>query len=371
MLNHPNFPSLFDSFNIGKLSINNRIIMAPMTRGQSPKNIPSSEVARYYRRRAEGGAGLIITECTFIDHPVANGFTDAPAFYGKDALKGWEKVVEEVHSAGGKIFPQIWHAGPSRMMDTSPNENCPSIGPIDVYQNGKKIVTKMTPSDILDVVDAFGNAALTAKEIGFDGVEIHGAHSYLIDSFLWHKSNQRQDRYGGNLKKRVRFASEVVSSVRSAVGPDFPICFRFSQWKLTDYEAKIVSNPYDLESLLLPLVEAGVDVFHVSTRRFWQPAFNDSSRTLAGWTKFITGKPVIAVGNVGIDQQFSLDMFSKNVNLLPQSVERVESMLESGEFDLIAVGRALLADPDWVKKIRLGRLTDIVPFSSGSLAFLN
>ncbi len=371
MPNHLQLPTLFGSFSIGGLSIQNRIIMAPMTRGQSPGNIPSDEVARYYRRRAEGGAGLIITECTFIDHPVANGFTDAPAFYGKDALKGWKKVVEEVHSAGGKIFPQIWHAGPSRMMDTSPNENCPSIGPIDVYQKGEKIVTQMTPFDIHTVVEAFGKAASKAKNIGFDGVEIHGAHSYLIDSFLWHKSNQRHDEYGGNLKNRVRFASEVVSSVRSAVGPDFPICFRFSQWKLTDYDAKIASNPSELESLLIPLVEAGVDIFHVSTRRFWQPAFPDSSTTLAGWTKIITGKPVIAVGSVGIDQQFSLDMFSQNVNLQPQSVERVERMLESGEFDLIAVGRALLADPDWVKKIRSGCLTDIFPFSSGSLSSLS
>ncbi len=268
-------------------------------------------------------------------------------------------------------MPQIWHAGPSRTMGISPNAYLPSIGPIDVYQNGEKTVARMSMLDIHTVVEAFGKAASKAKEIGFDGVEIHGAHSYLIDSFLWHKSNQRDDEYGGSLKNRVRFATEVVSSVRNAVGPNFPICFRFSQWKLTDYEAKIASNHFELERLLIPLVEAGVDIFHASTRRFWQPAFPGSFMTLAGWTKEITGKPVIAVGSVGIDQQFSLDIFSQNIDLQPQSVERVKRMLESGEFDLIAVGRAMLADPEWVNKIQSGHLTDIVPFSSGSLATLN
>jgi 2,4-dienoyl-CoA reductase-like NADH-dependent reductase (Old Yellow Enzyme family) len=345
--------------------------MAPMTRGLSPRNIPSSEVARYYRRRAKGGSGLIITECTFIDHPVANSFIDAPAFHGEDALNGWKRVVDEVHTVGGKIMPQIWHAGPSRMVGTPPNGNRPSIGPVDVFKHGKKIVTHMSLSDIATVINAFGKAALVAKDIGFDGVEIHGAHSYLLDSFLWCESNQRKDEYGGSLKSRVRFASKVIASVRRAVGSEFPICFRFSQWKLTDYEAKNACNAHDLEILLIPLVKAGVDIFHVSTRRFWEPAFSGSSITLAGWVKKITGKPVIAVGNVGIDQQFSLDMISQYVHLQPQSIEKVEGMLESGEFDLIAVGRAMLADPEWANKIRAGNLRSIVAFSSDRLATLN
>jgi 2,4-dienoyl-CoA reductase-like NADH-dependent reductase (Old Yellow Enzyme family) len=188
MSNEPSQSVLFDPYSIGDLSIANRFVMAPMTRGQSPQNNPSAEVARYYRRRAEGGAGLIITECTFIDHPVANGFADAPAFYGEVALRGWQQVVKEVHSAGGKIMPQIWHAGPSRAMGISPNACLPSIGPLEVYQNKEKTVTQMTLHDIHAVIEAFSKAASKAKEIGFDGVEIHGAHSYLIDSFLWHIS---------------------------------------------------------------------------------------------------------------------------------------------------------------------------------------
>lgn len=371
MSNISDLPTLFSSYSVGELSIRNRIVMAPMTRGRSPHNIPGPEVAQYYRRRTEGGAGLIITECTFIDHPVANSFVDAPAFYGEAALSGWRHVVEKVHAAGGKIMPQIWHAGPSRAIGTVPNENMLSIGPMDVFEDGQQIAIGMTDSEIRTVIDAFGKAAANAKELGFDGVEIHGAHSYLIDSFLWHKSNQRKDEYGGSLDNRIRIAHEVVESVRSSVGDTFPVCFRFSQWKLTDYEAQIVHDAHELERLLVPLAEAGVDMFHVSTRRFWQPAFPGSTRTLAGWTKKIAGKPVIAVGNVGVDQQFSLDMFSQDVRLQPQSVERVESMLESGEFDLIAVGRAMLADANWANKIQSGHLGDIVAFSSESLSTLS
>lgn len=344
--------------------------MAPMTRSQSLKNIPTSNVAQYYRRRVEGGVGLIITECTFIDHPVANGFADAPAFHGEAALTAWKHVVDEVHAAGGIIMPQIWHAGSSRTIGTSPNENLPSIGPMNVFDKGQQVVVGMSTTDMRVVIKAFGKAAADAKTAGFDGLEIHGAHSYLIDQFLWDKSNQRKDEYGGSLENRVRFACEVVESVRNAVGDDFAICFRFSQWKLTDYEAQIVYDEHELERLLIPLAEAGVDIFHVSTRRFWQPAFPDSTLTLAGWTKKITGKPVIAVGSVGIDQQFSLDMFSQDVHLQPESVERVESMLKSGEFDLIAVGRAILADANWPNKIRAGLLNKIIPFTSDTLLTL-
>jgi 2,4-dienoyl-CoA reductase-like NADH-dependent reductase (Old Yellow Enzyme family) len=362
---------IFDQFATSNLSLSNRIVMAPMTRSQSPRNIPTPEVSKYYRRRAEGGAGLIVTECTFIDHPTANSFPNAPAFYGDEALNAWAHVVREVHDAGGKIMPQIWHAGPSRNIGVPPNEDMLSVGPMDVFDGERQVVTVMSHSDIQAVTHAFSRAAADAKKIGFDGVEIHGAHSYLIDQFLWHKSNQRTDEYGGSLENRIRFACQIVESVRDAVGSDFPICFRFSQWKLTDYDARIAYDARELERMLVPLVQAGVDIFHVSTRRFWQPAFPDSDLSLAGWTKKITGKPVIAVGSVGIDEQFSLDIFSKDVRLQAKSIDLVESKLANGEFDLVAVGRAILADADWPNKIGSGKLDEIIPFTSECLATLS
>jgi 2,4-dienoyl-CoA reductase-like NADH-dependent reductase (Old Yellow Enzyme family) len=345
--------------------------MAPMTRSQSPQNIPTREVSKYYRRRAEGGAGLIITECTFIDHPAANCFTNAPAFHGEEALSAWAHVVGEVHKVGGKIMPQIWHAGPSHKREAGSNKNISSIGPMDLFKNTRQIVKGMSKHDIQAVISAFSKAASNAKIIGFDGIEIHGAHGYLIDQFLWHRGNQRTDEYGGSLENRVRFACEIVESVRDAVGTEFPICFRFSQWKLNDYNARIAYDARELERLLIPLVRAGVDLFHVSTRRFWQPAFSDSELSLAGWTKKITRRPVIAVGSVGINEPFSLDIFSNDVRLKAKSIDLVEDKLTNGEFDLVAVGRAILADANWPNKIRSGQLDKIAPFTSEYLATLN
>lgn len=361
---------LFTPFAISNLSLSNRIVMAPMTRAQSPRNVPTPETAQYYRRRAEGGVGLIITECTFINHPVANGIPNAPAFHGEEALAGWHRVVREVHDAGGKIMPQIWHAGSSRNLGTAPNEAALSIGPMDKFKNEQRIARGMIQADIGDVIDAFTQAAIDAQALGFDGVEIHGAHSYLIDQFLWKESNQRTDEYGGSLQNRVRFACQVVASVRAAVGDTFPILFRFSQWKLTDYEAKIANSSDELEQILVPLAKAGVDIFHVSTRRFWQAAFQGSDRSLASWTKKITGKPVIAVGSVGIDNEFSLDIFAGAIQSQPKSLELVESRLQADDFDLVAVGRAILADPNWAQKIKSNQFSKIIPFSSGSLGHL-
>ncbi len=362
---------LFTPFQMGTLTLPNRVVMAPMTRNLSPNNISTDEMLHYYKRRAEGGTGLIITEGTFINHPVANGYPDVPAFYG-EALEMWKKIVTEVHNAGAKIMPQIWHTGMMRTAGVSPNPELLPMGPMDIFENEKQIIKAMTQNDINDVIQAFTQAAIDAKELGFDGIEIHGAHQYLIDQFLWEKSNQRTDKYGGSLENRIRFAREVVTSIRKAVGKEFPILFRFSQWKLTDYDAKIVQTPEELEVFLLSLVDAGVDIFHASQRRFWEKEFADSPLSLASWTKKITRKPVITVGSVGIDNAFELDIFSgKKVDTQPQSIALVEQQLQAEAFDLVGVGRALLADPDWANKMKLNQIDEVIPFTTDSLSTLS
>ncbi|MCH9814636.1 MAG: NADH:flavin oxidoreductase [Epsilonproteobacteria bacterium] len=361
---------LFSPVTIGNLTIPNRIVMAPMTRSKSPQNIPTKEVVQYYKRRAEGGTGLIITEGTFIDHPVANGYIDVPAFYG-DALPIWKEIVKEVHTSGAKIIPQIWHTGTMRALGISPNPQMLSVGPMDQFTGDHQTAKAMTQQDIDDVIHAFTQAAVDAKTLGFDGVEVHGAHGYLIDQFLWQKSNQRADNYGGNLENRMRFACEIVKSIREAVGEAFPIIFRFSQWKAIDYDAKIVQTPEELEEFLTALIDAGVDIFHASQRRFWTPAFDNSPLSLAGWVKKITGKPVINVGGVGIDEALNVKMFEgEAISTKPDSITLVEKKLQNKEFDLIAVGRALLADPNWTNKMRDNHIEKVLPFSSKSLETL-
>ena len=220
------------------------------------------------------------------------------------------------------------------------------------------------------MIAAFAQAARDAKAIGMDGVEIHGAHGYLIDQFFWEGSNQRTDEYGGSLANRSRFAIELVQAVRAAVGPDFPIIFRFSQWKQQDYSARLVQSPEELGEFLAPLSAAGVDIFHCSTRRFWEPEFEGSPLNLAGWTRQLTGKPTITVGSVGLDDEFLQYMVKTDKVAQPANIEGLLERLNRQEFDLVAVGRALLVDPDWAQKVREGRMQDVLPFSREALKTL-
>ena len=362
--------TLFKPFTLGNLELSNRIVMAPMTRNFSPKGVPNQGVVDYYRRRAESGVGLIITEGTVVDHAAANGYPNVPYFHGEESLAGWKKVVDAVHAAGGKIAPQLWHVGNVRRLGTDPDGDVPGYGPMEKVKDGKVLVKGMTQQDIDDVVAAFAKAAKDAKDVGFDAIELHGAHGYLIDQFFWEGTNQREDQYGGSMENRGRFAVEIIKAVRAAVGADYPIIFRFSQWKQQDYTARLAPTPELLEQFLAPLADAGVDIFHCSQRRFWEPEFESSELNLAGWTRKITGKPCITVGSVGLDGEFLQFMVNTDKVAQTANIDGLLERLEADEFDLVAVGRALLVDPQWADKVREGRFEDIAPFSRDALKTL-
>ena len=364
----PSVKSLFKPIKIGPLELNNRVVMAPMTRSFSPNGVPGENVVAYYKRRAENGVGLIVTEGTLINHPAAAGDPNIPNFHGEQALEGWSKVAAAVHEAGGKIVPQLWHVGMTRKNGSLPHPEAPSIGPSGLNLNGEKINEPMTQSEIDSIVEAFAQAAADAKRIGFDGIELHGAHGYLIDQFFWERTNQRTDGYGGDMLARTRFAVEIITACRRAVGPDFPIILRMSQWKSAQYDAKLAANPEELKQFLTPLVEAGVDIFHCSTRRFWEPEFEGSSLNFAGWVKKLSGKPTITVGSVGLDAEFLSAFGGKGAGTA--DIDDLLVRLENEEFDLVAIGRALLVDPAWAAKIREGRLDELIPFNVEALRTL-
>ncbi|WII50985.1 NADH:flavin oxidoreductase [Klebsiella pneumoniae] len=362
--------SLFQSFSYGPLQLKNRIVMAPMTRNFSPGNVVNEAVVEYYRKRAEAGVGLIVTGSTYIGHAAANGYANVPAIHGEAALAGWKKVVDAVHAAGGKIAPQLCHVGNVRRLGTEPDASVPGYGPMQKLKDGKEVVHGMTKQDIADVVAAFAQAARDSKAIGFDAIELHGAHGYLIDQFFWEATNQRDDEYGGSMANRGRFAVEIIRAVRDAVGPEFPIIFRFSQWKMQDYSARLAHNPEELEAFLKPLAEAGVDIFHCSQRRFWEPEFDGSDLNLAGWARKITGKPAITVGSVGLDSEFLEYIVETEKVAQTANIDDLLKRLQADEFDLVAVGRALIVDPAWADKVRDGRFEDILPFSREALGQL-
>lgn len=339
--------------------------MSPMSRYRSPHGVPDAAVVEYYSKRARFGVGLIISEATYIDHPGAPIYENVPLFFGDAALAGWRRILEAVHSHGARMMPQLWHVGGARKLGSPPDPNVPGFGPSNVAVDGRTVVVAMTHDDIGAVVASYARGARCARELGFDGVAIHGAHGYLLDQFLWQETNRREDAYGGTLENRARLAVEVVAAIRQAVGPGFPILFRFSQWKATDYDATIAATSEELGIVLRMLVGAGVDIFDVSARRFWQAAFPGNSRSLAAWTRHIGGKPVMAVGSIGLDQPHQSKVFrtADNVAAKVTDLANVCEALERGDFDIAGVGRAILADPMWVDKVRRGAFDTIVPFT--------
>lgn len=348
---------LFRSLQIRSLELSNRIVMSPMTRSYSIDGIPGDDVAAYYRRRAEGGTGLIVTEGVAIDHPSAVDNTRVPRMFGREALDGWRAVVDAVHEAGGKIIPQLWHVGPlwgaMSKVDPSIKPMRPSgeWGPLGITSYADSYVRwaqtpcePMTEQDIAEVIDAYARAAAAAVETGFDGIAIHGGHGYLLDSFLWAGTNLREDAWGGDLERRTRFPAEVVQAIRARIGPDLPIFYRFSQHKQQDYTARIAETPGELSVILGALAQAGVDVFDASIRRFDVPAFDGSDLSLAGWAKKLTGAVTMAVGSVGIGKSLRDSRVEKAAPTV-DNIPDVEQRIRDDEFDLIAIGRLHLADP--------------------------
>lgn len=363
----PDVAPLFEPFTVKSLTAPNRFAMAPMTRSASPGGVPGEDVAAYYRRRAAGGVGLIITEGVFIPHDAAGGQSSVPRLTGDDSLAGWSSVTDAVHQEGSVIAAQLWHQGVERGVDPEFNPDVESVSPSGLAGDASPRGRALQTGELAPLAEQYATAALNARTAGFDAVELHGAHGYLLDQFLWERTNVRADGYGGSATDRVRFPVEVVRAVRAAVGPDFPILYRFSQWKQADYAATLANTPAELERLLEPLVEAGVDVFHPSTRRHYLPAFPDlegadGQLSLAGWTKRVTGLPAIAVGSVGLQTEFKP---SEVRDIEPAPVEAVLRQFANSEFDVIAVGRALLSDPEWVNKLRFGRQDEFVGFNMG------
>jgi len=361
--------ALFRPFTFKGVTLKNRIVMAPMTRSFSPGGVPTPEVAAYYRRRAEAEVGLIITEGTGVDRPASLNDPNVPLFHGEAALAGWKLAMDEVLSAGGVMAPQLWHVGAVKTRSETWTPPGPYDSPSGLSRPGKSFGQGMSDADVADSISAFAKAALEAKRLGFQAVELHGAHGYLIDQFFWEGTNERADPFGGpSLTARSQFAAEILKAVRAAVGPDYPIIIRLSQWKQQDYAVRMAKTPDEMAEWLGVLADAGADVFHCSQRRFWEPEFEGSELNFAGWAKKLTHKPTITVGSVGLSGEFMAAFGGESSK--PAPIDDLVRRLETDEFDLVAVGRALLQDPDWVVKVKDGRTADLADFHKEAMATL-
>ena len=374
------------------VTLPNRIIMSPMTRGASPNGVPGADVAAYYARRAAGGVGTIFTESVFVDDKGTMGKFGLegdnsrpnpwPLIFGDAPLEGWRGVVDAVHAAGGRIFPQLMHLGVQRTPGageswsdihiSSPSglfgtpEETAALKPEAqaVFTGADKA---MSEAEILSVIAAFGTAAAGAKSVGFDGIALHGGHGYLIDNFMRAETNRRTDQWGGDHLGRMRFATELVRAVRAAIGEDMPISFRFSQWTHHNLDAQLFPTRAILEDILNALSEAGVDIFEASARAFTDTVFEGDDRNLAKLTREITGKPTVMVGGTGVwREKYDSALVPPKVI---DNIDEVMARFADGQFDMLAVGRSLLNDANWLQKVIKGE--PFAPFDPACLKIGN
>ncbi|UKA61819.1 NADH:flavin oxidoreductase [Arthrobacter sp. FW306-04-A] len=338
----PNFALLWSPVQLGATELPNRVALAPMTRISATEDGHATErMASYYEAYARGGFGLLITEGIYPDTAYSQGYLFQPGIATKEQAQSWAKVVDAVHSAGARIFAQLMHAGAqaqgNRFVDSS-------VGPSAVAPKGEQLAfyrgegpfpvpAEITPAQMDDVGDGFVEAALRAKEAGFDGVEIHGANGYLLDQFLTDYLNHRTDNYGGSPENRVRFAAEICSAVCEAVGPEMSVGIRISQSKVSDNDHRWSGGADEAKVIFATLGATGIDFIHTTEYRAAAPAFEDGAESLATLAKKHSGITVIANGNL-------------------DDPETALSLLRGGHADVVALGKAALANRNWPHRVR-------------------
>jgi len=336
------YSKLFEEGRIGRMTVKNRIVMPPMaTNYAGPSGEPTERLIGYYAERAKGGAGLIIIENVQVKYPQGKNVACQLRLDMDKYIPGYQELAEAVHAYQARIFMQIHHAG-RQYHDIEGEEGvAPSGIPCGFLQQP---VRAMRPDEVEDMVERFSNTALRAKKAGMDGVEFHGAHGYLINQFMSPHTNQRMDEWGGTFERRMRFPLEIIRRTREKVGPDFPLSFRMSA-------DEFVPGGITLDEscrMAQMLEEAGIDVLHVSAgiyesmQRILDPMrFEEGWRTyLAAEIKKVVGIPVITVGQI-------------------RSPEVAELILRDGMADFVALGRTLIADPHWPRKVWEDRVPEI------------
>jgi len=340
---------LLKPIRIKNLEIANRLVMPPMgtALGNDDSTVSEANLA-YIKRRAESGAGLIITEITEV-HPLGSASRNCLAVWDDKFIAGLNKLADVVHAQGSKIAMQLHHTGRENYLLQRKNK---AIGPsaIPSYIFGfLGAPREMTLEDIEETIAAFGSAAVRARKAGFDAVELHGAHGYLLMQFLSANCNQRTDKYGGDFRSRSRFMIECLKEVRKQVGQDFPISIRLSG-------EECIKNGYtisDMQTIIPDLVSAGADMINVSFGTHGNPEVNIDTPNpsapveydpgfkayLARKIKDVTKVPVISVGRY-------VDPYE------------MDEVIARGDADFIAVARQHLADPDFLKNAREGHPQD-------------
>jgi len=333
--------NIFSPQKIGKLTLKNRLAVAPMTRVSAHEDGCAVPLMKdYYQSFAQGGFGLIITEGLYPDKHYSQGYKCQPGLTDETQAESWKPIIDAVHERGSLIIAQLMHAGALSQFNkyTECTAGPSAIKPLGqemtfYYGKGEYAIPKaMNTEDINNVISGFVNAAKLAKFAGFDGVEIHGANGYLLDQFITVHTNERTDKYGGELVNRFRIYGEIITSIRKAVGNDFTVGIRFSQGKVNDFEYKWPAKSEDAKYTFESATKFGVDYIHTTEFIAKEPAFEEGF-SLAELAKRHGNVPVIANGSIASEND-------------------AMQIIDSNQADLVSVGKMALANPDWPNAIK-------------------
>ncbi len=337
------FEHLFQKGSIGKINTRNRIVMAPMGTNYAGENGEvTNRLINYYAERAKGGAGLIIVEVGAVDHPEAKAMANQLRIDNDKFIPGLSELTDRVHNHGAKIFQQLHHAG----RQTAPNEiegkQPVSASPIKGIVEGKP--RKLETQEVEELVTKFVDSAEREKRAGFDGVEVHGAHGYLIGQFISPRTNKRDDKYGGDLEDRLTFPLEIIEGIRERVGEDYPLSFRLSANEFVEgghgiEESKKVAKKLEI---------AGIDVLHISAGTYESMATSlEPMNYEEGWKthlseqiKEVVDIPTITVGVI-------------------RKPEMANQIIKEEVADFVAIGRGQIADPYFAEKAAKGKTESI------------
>ena len=338
------FKRVLEKGKIGSVEINNRFIMPAMgsSHGESDGKV-GERLIEYYSARARGGFGLIITEFTCID-PVGKAIPGQLMINSDEYIEGFKKLTDRIHKEGSKIFMQLHHAGRQTCSYiTGMRPVAPSPIPCPV---NRELPKELSTEEVYKLIEKFGDGALRAKKAGFDGVEIHGAHGYIVAQFLSSYSNKRTDEFGLDIKGRAKFACEIIKNIKEKCGQDFPVIFRISG------EERVFSGRKIEESAILSkeIEKSGADAIHVSTGVYASMPY------------------IIAPANMpnGFFVK-DAEVIKKSVNIPVIAVGRIteplmaEEIISFGSADFVALGRASIADPEFPRKVKEGRIKEISP----------
>ena len=335
-------PHLWQPITLAGKELPNRLVVAPLSRvSTSGDGVPTQQMRDYYGTFADGGFGLVITEGIYPIGPGAQGYADQPALGNEAQLDGWRSVVEAVHDRGALIVAQLMHAGAlSQVLQRTvgPSPHAPRGHMLPEYGGSGPfpIPTELTQAQIDEIVAGFAASATLARAAGFDGVEVHAAHGYLLDQFLTDYTNDRTDAYGGSPGARSRLTGEVLGAVRTSTGGRLAIGLRLSQAKIND-SRHMWRDEGEATQILSTATAAGPDYVHLAAEgRPWTESGRAADGTALGpLARAVSGVPVMVNGGL-------------------HDPALADEVLRTGQADLVSIGRGALADPHWPIKVRAG-----------------